>query len=371
MSQVDTRPLVCHIIHRLDFGGLENGLVNLINGLPREQFRHAVIALTEVTDFAERIQVPDVQIFALGKRPGTDLRCYVRLFRLLRELRPLLLHTRNLGTLDCQVIAWAAGVPNRIHGEHGWDVYDPEGREPRYVRLRRIINPWVHRYVALSGEIERWLTHHIRVGRGRVWRICNGVDSDRFVPAARRGEDGVTTLGTVSRFTDIKDPLAIIEAFILLRRSSESGTLRLLLVGDGPLRPAMEQRVLEAGLAGDVEFAGSQMDVIPWLQRMDVFALGSRREGISNTILEAMACGLPVVATRTGGNPELVDEHETGRLVPVGDHRALASALQEFVSDGRRRREAGCAARQRVLENFSIHRMIERYTLLYQRHLRG
>jgi len=364
-----TAPLVCHIVYRLDVGGLENGLVNLINRMPANKYRHAIVALTEITDFAKRIQVPGVATYSLHKRSGKDIACYGRLYRLLRRLRPDLVHTRNLGTLDGQVVAWAARVPVRVHGEHGWDVYDPQGREPRYVRLRRLVNPVVHNYIALSGEIEAWLANYIGVGSRKVTRICNGVDPQRFMPGSGAADPDTITIGTVTRFSEIKDPLAVVEAFIRLRNrvSGQSSRLRLLMVGDGPLRGAVEARICEAGITADVELAGNQTDVVPYLQRMDVFALGSRREGISNTILEAMACGLPVVATLTGGNPELVDEATTGRLVPPGDTEAMATALADLVLGPCVRRQASTAARRRVVEQFSMDAMAERYLELYDR----
>src|SRR5919206_53444 len=125
MAPTDPRPLVAHIVHRFDVGGLENGVVNLINRMPAERFRHAVIALTEVGDFRRRVQRDDVAFHALHKPPGQGLRVAPKLMRLLREIKPALVHTRNLGALEMALPAWWAGVPVRVHGEHGWDSHDP------------------------------------------------------------------------------------------------------------------------------------------------------------------------------------------------------------------------------------------------------
>src|SRR5512139_3953504 len=114
------RPLIVHVIFRLDYGGLENGVVNVVNGLPADAFSHTIIALEDVRDFRQRIRSPDVGVFALHKRPGKDPGTYLRLYRLLKRLRPALVHTRNLGTLEGAVIALLAGVPARVHSEHGW-----------------------------------------------------------------------------------------------------------------------------------------------------------------------------------------------------------------------------------------------------------
>ena len=144
-------PLVVHVIHRLDFGGLENGLVNLVNCMPADRFRHAIVCLAGFEpDFRDRIQRSDVEVISLGKRPGKDLAPYARMWRVLRRLAPSVVHTRNLGTVDMQWIAAAAGVPHRVHGEHGWEASDPCGRNPKALRIRRACRPVIHLYVPMS-----------------------------------------------------------------------------------------------------------------------------------------------------------------------------------------------------------------------------
>jgi sugar transferase (PEP-CTERM/EpsH1 system associated) len=361
------RPLVAHIVFRLDIGGLENGVVNLINHMPVDSSRHVVISLAEPTEFATRIQRSGIDVYSIGKRAGKDPRAYVRLYRLLRRLRPDVVHTRNLGTLDCQAFAWIAGVPRRIHGEHGWDTVDQEGSSMKYRLLRRLNAPFVQQYIALSREIEHWLVDQVGVDPGKVTRICNGVDTDRFRPiGSRRRTDGGVVIGTVTRLSEIKDPLNTLNAFAQLK-SLVGGrrALQLLVVGDGPLRVQMETAVRDLGLGPHVTMAGRQLDVVPWLDRMDLFVMGSRREGISNTILEAMAAGLPVVATRTGGNHEIVEEGVTGALAEPRSSEALANAMLPYVLNGAMREEHGRAARQRAVSQFSLERMIASYAKLY------
>src|SRR5437773_120523 len=146
----DTRPLVAHVVYRFDVGGLENGVVNLINHMPASAYRHAIISLTEITDFRARIERDDVDFFALNKQPGHGYALFPRMFRLLRELRPAILHTRNLAALEMAAPGWAAGVRVRIHGEHGRDVGDLVGANYPHLLARRLYRPFVSRYVALS-----------------------------------------------------------------------------------------------------------------------------------------------------------------------------------------------------------------------------
>src|SRR5437588_11360567 len=126
-------PLITHIVYRFDVGGLENGIVNLINRMPPQRWRHAIVSLTDIaSDFTRRIERTDIDYIALRKQPGHLVREYPRLHRLLRKLEPAIVHTRNLAALEATVPAWLAGVPVRIHGEHGWDMQDPHGLRHRY-----------------------------------------------------------------------------------------------------------------------------------------------------------------------------------------------------------------------------------------------
>ncbi len=369
MNDRDPRPLIAHVVFRFDIGGLENGVVNLINGLPDGEFRHTVIALTEAGEFRQRIRREDVAVHAIGKRPGKDPAAYVRLYRLLRRLRPAIVHTRNLGTLECGAIAALAGVPFRIHGEHGWDIHDPDGTVWKYKALRRIINPLVHQFVAVSRDLQQWLVAQVGIAPAKVWHICNGVDTNLFrpMPGSRADRGNIVAIGSVMRFEPIKDPLNLVRAFLKARRrlAGQRVDLRLMVAGDGPLRAKALALVVAEAAAAVVFMPGARNDVPDWLRALDVFVLGSQREGISNTVLEAMATGLPVIATATGGNLELIAAGVNGRLVPPGDSEALAQAIVAYAEDAQLRSEHGRASRVRAESEYSLARMLKDYRLLY------
>lgn len=371
----DPRPLIVHMVFRLDYGGMENGLVNLLNSLPSASYRHCVVALTEATAFQQRIRRDDVTVYSMNKRPGLDLACYLRLFRLFRRLRPAIVHTRNWGTLDCSLVALAAGVRYRVHGEHGWDIYDPDGVRRKYRLGRRVLSRIIHRFVALSRELEEWLVGPCGVPRAKVIRICNGVDTEKFRSSTRSDApasdipfpDGATVVGSITRFQAIKDPLTLISAMLQAwPRARDRGIdLRLAMVGDGPLREQAREMLQKAGELDAAWLPGSRDDVPSLLSRFEVFALTSLREGISNTVLEAMATGIPLVVTDTGGNKELVVQGENGFLVPIASPAAIADAILAIATDAGLRARMAAASRARAVEHYSLERMVDAYDRMY------
>jgi sugar transferase (PEP-CTERM/EpsH1 system associated) len=377
VSAPGQRPLIAHVVFRFDYGGLENGVVNVVNGLPERLFRHTIIALTETSDFRRRIRRDDVEVHALNKQPGKDPAAYLRLFQLIRRLRPAILHTRNVGTLEGALVGRVAGTACRIHGEHGWDTHDPDGTNRKYRLLRRAMNPAISAFVTVSEELQRWLVERIGIAPAKITRICNGVDVERFrmrsdeargLLPPERFPAGTTIVGSVTRFSEIKDPLNLVRAFIEARREAAGKSLRLLMVGDGPLRAPAEQELAQAGLSDAAWLPGSRDDVPALMRAMDVFVLGSRREGISNTVLEAMASGLPVIASAVGGNLELVRHGQTVVLVPPGEPAAIAAALIDYVAQPALRLEHGCRARARAEQEYSLRRMLADYERLYRMH---
>ena len=369
----DPRPLIVHVLYRLQVGGLENGVVNLVNQLPADRYRFAIVCLTESTPFSARIRREDVAVYEIHKRPGQDFGSWWRLYRLFRHIRPSLVHTRNIGCLEAQIPAWLAGVPCRVHGEHGWDVSDPDGSNRKYRWLRRLHSPLVHRFIALSQELERYLLDQVHIGPDKLSRIYNGVDERRFgpgdsdaLPAGFAERDSIV-FGTVGRMHGVKDQETLARAFVRLcgQRPELAARLRLVLLGDGPLRQTCIDLFADAGLSEQTWLPGSRDNVPEIMRALDVFVLPSRAEGISNTILEAMACGLPVIATDVGGNAELVDSGHTGALIPSNDPAALARQMAVYADDPQLRRQQGENGCKRVAERFSMARMLSAYGGVY------
>jgi sugar transferase (PEP-CTERM/EpsH1 system associated) len=372
--------LIAHVVFRFGVGGLENGIVNLVNHLPRERWRHAIVSLTDISaEFTERIVVPDVDYVALGKRPGHLVREYPALLREFKRLHPAVVHTRNLAALEAVVPAWAAGVPVRIHGEHGWDISDPAGRRRRYRLVRKLYRPFVDRYIALSRHLAEYLERQIGVPDAALSQIYNGVDTDRFYPSIGRSTiagcpfqaPDQWLIGSVGRLESIKDPLNLVRAFIRARAMHPVAAqrMRLVIAGDGALRREAES-MLEAAHARDFVWLAGERDEVPQFMRgLDCFVLPSLAEGVSNTILEAMASRLPVVATRVGGNAELIESGMTGTLVPSANPDALASAILGYFDDRTTAHRHAKAAQRVVATRFSLTAMVAAYDRVYERTL--
>jgi len=375
-------PLVVHVVFRLDVGGLENGLINLINRIPAQRFRHAIVSLTDYSEFRRRLTRGDVPVFALNKPPGNSLATQFRLWRLLNRLRPDIVHTRNIGTLEATLPAALAGVPVRIHGEHGRDVDDLDGTNTRRQIVRRLYKPLVHQYIALSQDLASYLRDRIGVPPARVAQLYNGVDFTLFHPAGERRDavphpdfsgPGHFVIGTVGRMQEVKDQLTLARAFVRLMRAMPGAEqrLRLVMVGDGPLRERVRVLLAEAGVDGYAWLPGERNDVAGIMRSFDLFVLPSLAEGISNTILEAMATGLPVLATAVGGNPELVQAGVTGTLVPRDDPESMARAMRAYAESTELCRSHGVEARRTIERRFGMEAMVNAYMTIYDRLLVG
>jgi sugar transferase (PEP-CTERM/EpsH1 system associated) len=371
------RVRVMHMVYSFHVGGLENVIVQLINRLPVDRYEHLLLSLTDMGEFVSRIQVPDVELVSLYKPPGHAIPLYPRLFAQMRRWQPDVLHTCNLAALEIVPVAWLAGVPSRIHAEHGWDAHDPDGRNIKFQRLRRFYKPFVSHHVAVSNDLDRYLAQAIHVPARRRSLIANGVDTQVFAPAPDTrpvpagcpfvpGEHWL--VGTVGRMQTVKNQPNLARAFVawVQQDPQASAAARLVLVGDGPLRPEVERILSEAGLSDRAWLPGARSDIATILQALDCFVLPSDAEGTSCTLQEAMSCGLPCIATAVGGTPDLLGQGASGTLVPPNDHAALARALGQHRQDVAAAQALGRAARQQACQHFSVDSMVAQYDQLFQ-----
>ena len=371
MSRSDARTHIVHIVNRLGVGGMENVVIQLVNDLPPERFRHSIIAITDVLpEVAARIRHADVGLYALEKTPGQAFWRYPHMYRLLRRLRPDVWHGCNLAALEFAPLSWLAGVKWRIHAEHGLEMEELRGRQPAYRWLRRLYRGCVHIYVAVSAPIAAYLQQTIGIPPARLRLIGNGVDLQRFRPwrAGDVAPEGYPfskgqhwVVGTVGRQEPIKNPLLLVDTFIDLVHAAQPGSeqLRLAMIGEGSLHDEIDRRMRAAGLRERLWLPGNRHDVDAILRCLDCFVLPSLSEGTSCTLQEALASALPVIATDVGGNRATLGD--AGRLIPSQDRAALLAALQACRHDP----AAAQAARAHAEQAHDLKTTLQTYAELF------
>ncbi len=367
-------PLVVHLTYRLDFGGMETLMIERINRMPAGAYRHAIVCLTHYTDFAKKISKPGVELYALNKAPGLSLGTHGALWKLLRRLKPAIVHTYNLSAIEYAPAALLAGVPVRINGAHGRDADDPDGSNRKHNMLRRLMLPFYDCCYANSDDMLAWSRRVIGVPEQKSRLLSNGIDADKFRPRADSDDaavhpfgPGVIVIGCVGRMQAVKDHATLVDAFILLRDlvPLQRSALRLAIIGDGPLLEKIRARVAQAGIADLVWLPGARTDIAAILRSIDVFALSSIAEGTPGSALEAMASALPVVGTRVGGIPEVIEDGVTGAIVPPSDPKAMAQALARYAGDPELARRHGAAGLERVRRKYAMGAMVAAYQSLY------
>ena len=357
---------VMHVVFAFHPGGMELGVLKLVNGLDARRIRSAICSTRAARALAPLL-APHVALFELRRREGNDPRLVWELYRLFRRERPHIVHTHAWGTLvEGLIAARLARVPIVVHGEHG-----TLQLRRRHRVCQRHVWSRVDRVLSVSTRLAERMAREVGFPPDRIQTIRNGVDLSRFAGRTGRAEArralalpaDTPIVGAVGRLVPVKDHTCLIEAVARLGRDG----LRPLVViaGDGPLRTFIENRVAALGIDGQLRLLGHRPDIDTVLAALDVFALPSRSEGLSNTILEAMAAGLPVVATRVGGADEMVIHGTTGLLVPASSPQELAAALRRILSDPAMRTAMGKAGRARVEREFDLAETIRRYERLY------
>jgi glycosyltransferase involved in cell wall biosynthesis len=341
----------------LQTGGLERLLVEFGRWHDPDRYRPQFLALDLLGPPADELrqlgcEVDSLRLSAVGK--WTLIR---RLAHRLRRDRVQIVHTHNtyahaLATAAAR-LAGVAVVVNTQHGRGCGDGWKDQ-------LLFRLANRATQRIVGVSEDATRTCRSQDRASAHRMLTILNGIDLNRF---SFRGPADELCAISVARLSPIKDFPTLLRGVAVVRGKLPG--FRLRIVGDGPQRPRLEQLAAELGLADTVEFLGERSDVADLLSQAGFFVCSSKSEGISLTLLEAMAVGLPVLATSVGGNPEIVAEGRTGRLVESLNPDAIAAGILALCHERARWREMGEAARRRVEEHFDVRRMVQRYEQLY------
>jgi len=366
---------VMHILHTLGTAGLQKGVVNLANHLNSMDFEISICCLEESGVFEKRLN-PGTKVFVMNKPPGFDYTLPLRLAKLFRREKTMIVHTHNFGTyLYGAIGAKLAWGPKVVHGEHGSLLQPSEGK-PKDLIIRRYLSYVTDVIHTMSADLKHALVRMTMINPKKIITILNGVELEKFkrapnprfrVMLGMQLEDLV--IGSTGRIAPVKNFELLIRVIPEVNRAGIYP--KVLFVGDGPSLPNLKSLTKEYHLEEQILFLGDRSDVPELLNMMDIFVLPSFSEGLSNSILEAMATGLPVIATDVGGNPELVVHNETGFLFPSEDAATLTKRILELAGDAEKKHRMGALGRKRVEELFTLERMMQNYEQLYRNVLLG
>ncbi|MCX6552124.1 MAG: glycosyltransferase [Acidobacteria bacterium] len=354
------RPVrVVHLVTTLAIGGLEKVVLDLVRCRTRDVFGAHVVCLDSAGVLEQRLADLGVPVDVIGTDWPVAIRI-VRLARRLRQLKPDVLHTHNpQAHLHGSLAARLAGVPVVVHTRHGRDTME----RPVLATISRLASRWTSGFVGVSEDAVSVAREVEGVADRKLRVIHNGIDMDHFAARGPRPAQTAKRAVTVGRLDPVKDQGTLLQA--LRRVVDMAPAFRLDIVGEGPSRGELEALRDALGLADHVRFLGYQEHVAPYLAEADFFVLSSISEGVSIALLEAMASGLPAVATEVGGNREVVVPGETGYLVPARSPEILAEVMLRMQSDAAGLERMGCAARLRVESAFNLRTVVEQYEGLY------
>lgn len=351
---------VAHVTLGLDVGGQERLLVEMARHRDRQRFRWTVIVLGSRGPLAEPLEKDGVRVLPLDAKGGFRLGIFRRLARLFRSESCDVVHSHDDRPLVYAMpAAWWAGVKRRIHTHHHGRLASISRRQSFLIRQA---SRFAGHFVCVSEDSARFMREQ-GVRSDRVMTILNGIDLTRF---AYQGPCDDGPIVTVARLSPEKDVANLLRAAALV--AARNPQVRIEIAGDGVCRAELTQLTNELHLTDKVIFHGEVRDIPALLAGARMFVLPSQTEGISLTLLEAAARGLPVVATAVGGSPEVVENCVTGLLAPARDPAALANAILSVLSDPNLGRRMGQLGRERVEQCFDIRKMTTRYEALYLGH---
>ena len=359
---------IIYLITELSIGGAQNALTRLLSGLDRASYEPYVACLYNGDGVAaESIRQLGIPVTDLGMKFKRNLGAFFRIYRLLRKVKPDILHTLMFhANIPGRIIGRLTGVPIIISSERTMEM------ESRFrLWLNQLTAHLADRITCVSQKVADFAIREIKIPQEKIIIIPNGISMDQYSHIRSLSEERISLglpegllIGTVSRAHPIKGLAILLDAFAMLL--IDRPQVHLVLVGSGPQLHELQQQANKLGLEGHVIFLGERRDIPSILAAIDIFVLPSLFEGMPNAVLEAMASGLPVVATSVGGTPEVIMDGVTGLLVPPGNPTALTNAMVRLLEDPGLRSEMGQAAYMRVKQYYTQEQMVQKTELLYQ-----
>jgi len=351
---------VVHLVYSMGCGGLEKVIVNLING-SYDDVEHIIISLIPEFEMTAGI-IPDVEKFCLDKKPGKDIGCHLRLYKLLKKISPDAINTYNFGTIEYHVTAYLAGVKTRVHSDHGHGGDAQDGLNKKNNFIRKVSSYFINDYVVVSQDLMDWVTQVVKVKPQRLHLIQNGVEVPEVITHSKITTPKAPVICTVGRLDVVKNQSLLLKAFKIVQKTYPSALLKI--VGDGPERNNLECEAYNLEIMPYVDFLGYREDVREQLLASDVFVLSSHYEAMPMTILEAMAVGCPVVTTDVGGIRHFVDESHVTYSV-AGNAESLAEKLIATIQCETQQQQKVQKAHKLIRDKYSLQAMSAQYISIY------
>jgi sugar transferase (PEP-CTERM/EpsH1 system associated) len=365
---------ILHLLHKLTCGGMENGVVNLVNGMEYDRFSSIICSLTTSDEYQSRVIFERRNIYNLKKKDGNDLTIPFKIAAVIRKENIDIVHSRGWGTylegivaakLLCRKIKF-------IFSFHGKTIHELQHMPERRLRAQKFMSFFTDIILTLSEQMAQDYASMINITREKIRVIYNGVDTDMFtsdkcVPDKLKKElkigENDFVVGFVGRIDPVKDIKTLIDAVYLVRPTIEN--IKIVIVGEGSEKKALEDYAINKGMGDCLIFTGQRDDIPAFLNMMDIYVQPSLYEGMSNTIIEAMACGCAVIATNAGGNSELIEHDKDGILFKPGNADELSGYIRRLYKDPIKRNSLAERSCEKAKGQFSLSSMVRNYENLY------
>lgn len=362
---------ILHIVHSLNTGGLERVVVDLAVYLKRKGSDQAICCLADRGNLAKSAEVNGVPLFQTNKGEGLDLLLPMRLSRIMKRGKYDLIHTHNdAGIVYGFPAASMCGIRSIVHTDHGI-----EPKTASHCSLNMIKKLFMKRIscvVAVSQDLKRTIITDSGMMNHELKVVMNGIDPCRYTGKYNTSEIRKSVgigrdrfiIGHIARLVPLKNQEFLLQ--IIRELKNMNLPITLLAVGDGPMRKRLQELCIKYDIQSEVVLLGERTDIPQLLSIMDIFVLTSITEGISITILEAMAAGIPVLASKVGGNPEIIDDSLSGFLINLNEPFKWIMKAKELFDDQHMRKRIGKQAQEVIRMKFSLNVMADQYERIYK-----
>ena len=352
---------ILYVTLSLDIGGLEILLLEFLKALNRVKFNPSVCVLQEKGELITEIRRLGIPVYVISKKPGIDYTLPFKLLKLIKDKNIHIVHTHN--STPWLYAGLAVKMLKRVHLVHTKHS-NLDARRKRLLKAESYLAKRTDYIIADAQDVFQFMMNKQAIPASKIKVIFNGIDIKKFASLKRaENKEGKKTIGIIGRLVPVKDHITLLSAFKIV--SQKLNAVELFIIGDGQLKENLIKYCQENGLNEKVKFLGARRDIPELMQQIDSLVLTSLNEGLSITLLEAMAAGLPVIATNVGGNPEIVKDNETGFLVPPKNPKLLAEKIITLLSDQKLANGMAEKGRKRAKEYFSIEKMVRSYEQLY------